>query len=391
MTLFLFFVGVFQCAIIWMLGQAGVGLRERAKKEKELARSEPRSGWPVCAMIIPVSGARPYMENALRSLLNQDYPDYSVRIVTATADDAAMGLINRLMDDYPALIHITAGETAGMGQKNHNLLAGVASVDDESEIYVFCDSTHVARPDFLRCLVGPVARHHAPFSVGYHEVDTLDNGAITLAYALSVMAMRFLQGVSAFTQPWGGALAMSREAFASFNVAELWRTNVVDDCSLAWWLRKHGAHVALCPAALLLTYAQNHTFDAWRAWLERQILFLKFCLPGQWLGLGLFCAVMIVPPVWGAWSVFRGILGIGGNLAPFLALCWFCLAAWAIGTWRSFLPRKTGWGKWFWAFLLSCCMFALTYTGTIWERNIKWGKLSYRVGKRGKVESINRF
>ena len=34
--------------------------------------------------------------------------------------------------------------------------------------------------------------------------------------------MRLLQGLSAFTQPWGGAMAMTRAAFERYGVARLW-------------------------------------------------------------------------------------------------------------------------------------------------------------------------
>lgn len=390
MTLFFFFLGILQCAALWLLGQAGARLQEKAAKERELAKIPPPGGWPPCAMIIPMSGLGASSEAALRSLLEQDYGDFSVIVVTASEDDPATRLIRLLREEYPRLRHVVAGLSENRGQKNHNLLAGVASAGDACDIYVFCDSTHIARPDFLRCLAGPIARGQCAFSTGYHEVDPEDNGAVTLAYALSVLAMRFLQAMAVFTQPWGGAMAMRRDAFQTFHVPELWAENVVDDCSLAWLLQKEGAHAQLCAGALLLTPVRDHSLGLWRAWLKRQILFLKFCLPGQWLALGLFSLAMILPPIWCLVAVLGGILDIGGNAAPFLALCWACLAAWAIDRWRRFIPRQTHQGYWLWAFFCACAMFFMVYIGTLSARVISWRNISYKVGERGRVERIIR-
>lgn len=390
MTVFLFLLGIAQCLLIWFLGQAGIKLRQKGRAELDFVASIPPGGWPRCAMIIPVSGTHPEMETALRSLLEQDYPDYTPCIVTASGEDGAMSLIERLRDDYGHLVYVVAGNAANCGQKNFNLLAGVEAVGRDADILVFCDSTHVAAPSFLRCLVNPVARGEAAFSTGYHQVMPRDEHTVTLAYALSVLFMRLMQGLSFLTQPWGGAMAMSRHAFERYRVAELWASNVVDDCSLAAWLREKGVHVRLCAGALLLTAARDHALPLWRAWLERQVLFLKFCMPSQWLCLGLLCVVMTAPPLWCLFCVARGLLGIGGGTGPFLALIWFFLIAWAVNGWRQFLPAQAGSIRWLWAFFCACFMFAAVYAGTFWRRSILWQRIVYKVGRKGVVRSMEK-
>lgn len=390
MVIFLFLLGILQCFIIWALGRTGLELRAKAAVEREAAQQDPPMGWPSCAMIIPASGSSPHMEKALRSLLAQDYPRFTPYIVVAGPDDPVFGIIGGIKEDFPDLVIVVAGAAKNCSQKNFNLLAGVARAGSTVDAYVFCDSTHVARPDFLRCLLLPIARHETAFTAGYHEVVPGDKKLITLAYALTVLCMRFMEGIPALTQPWGGALAMRRQAFEHYGVASLWARNVVDDCSLAGLLQKAGTHIRHSPGAILETLAMDHRSAAWSAWLERQVLFLKFCLPGQWVGLGLYCALMIIPPIWCGMSIFWGILGLGSNLAPFLALCWLCLAAWAIGQWRVFLPSRLSLSSWLWAFLASCGMFALAYMRSISADSIIWNNIVYKVGPKGDVLEIQR-
>lgn len=389
MVILLFCIGLLQCFLIWTLGQAGYRIEEKAIRDHQLAARVPPDGWPPCALIVPVAGAHPSMEPALRSLATQNYPQYKMFLVT-TRDDQAVNLIGRLAQEYGNIVPVLAPKADKCGQKNLNLLEGIRAAGDYPQIYAFCDSTHIAGSDFLRCLAGPIARGKCAFTAGYHEVEPQDQGIVSLSYALCVLFMRFMQSLPSLTQPWGGAMAMSREAFWQMDIAELWSTNVVDDCSLAAYLAKKGERIRFCAGALLRTWTSNHPYAIWRAWMERQILFLKFCMPGQWLQLGLACLVMIAPPVWAIIACGRGILGIGGGADPFLALCWFCAVSMFIGGWRKFLPTQTAISRWITAFFCSCFMFALVYAGTLFTHTLLWHNTIYRVGRGGRVISIER-
>lgn len=390
MLAFWFCAGLAQCGLLYLLARCGRALIRKAEEERAAARFAPQGGWPRAAMIIPVAGAHPRMADALKSLLNQDYPNLMPVLVTATAEEPAAELIGRLREDFPAVRHVTAGPAQGCGQKNHNSLQGVAAVGDAADIYIFCDSTHLARPDFARCLAGPVARGEAAFSTGYHTVEPRDQRPVTLAYALSVLLMRFLQALSAFTQPWGGAMAMSRDAFKRYGVAELWAHNVVDDCSLGALLQRRGAPVRLCAAALLGTEAEDHSLPVWRAWMERQVLFLKFCMPGQWLLLGVLAGLMVLPPVCAALALLGGLLGLGSAAASLLALLWLAALLGALGPWRDFLPRPVPLGLWLWAFVCAVGMFALVYLRSVSARVIVWRDRGYTVGRGGSVLNVRR-
>lgn len=390
MSVFMFVLGVAQCLLLWALGQTGLRLVRQAARGHEMARYTPPAGWPPLAVIIPVGGSSPLMERALRSLLEQDYPDYGVLMVCATESDAAMPLVTRLTAEYARARYVLAGAATACGQKNYNLLAGARAAAGAA-ILVFCDSTHVAAPDFLRCLADPIARGECAFATGYHQVLPQKNDPVTLAYTLSVLFMRFLQGTASLTQLWGGAMAMSRDAFNSYGVARLWAANVVDDCSLSAWLQRAGTHVRLCPAALLATYAGNYSLNWFRAWLGRQILFLKFCMPGQWLLLGLASFLMAAPVIWGSLAIGRSLAGAGSPAASFLALCWLCLLAWAIWGWRKFIALPVGIARLLCAFFCAALLFALGWAETVFTQAILWQNIVYTVGKNGVVRSMRKM
>lgn len=330
------------------------------------------------------------MDKALRSLAEQNYPDYQLYLVTSTRADPAVPLVRNLASEFPHVVHVIGGESQTGGQKNHNHLAAIALAGQTPEVYAFSDSTHIARDDFLRCLIGPIARGEAQFTTGYHEVEPGDQNIITLAYTISVMFMRFLQCLPNLTQPWGGAMAMSRMAYERYQVGSLWETNVVDDCSLAALLTKEGVKIHFCPGAILKTWAWGHVLQIWRAWMERQVLFLKFCMFGQWIALGAVCLVVVLPVCWALVACLLGIMGKGGGMAPFLALCWIGMIAWPIGQWRTFLASGPALSRWIWAYFCTAFMFALVYAGTIPTHTLLWNNIIYRVGPGGKVVNLER-
>ena len=390
MALFFFLLGLIQCLVLWNLGRVGRQLAIRGRVDKQRSQVKPAGGWPACALIVPVAGNLPATAAALRSLAEQNYPDFRIYFVTATFEDSATPVIESLARAYENITHVVADLATGSGQKNHNSLAGVAASGLEAPVLVFCDSTHLADSDFLRCLIAPLARGEAAFTTGYHEVEPGDNRLVTLGYALSVMFMRFMQATPGLTQPWGGAMAMTRQAFVHYDVARLWASNVVDDCSLAALLAGEHVHVRLCPGAILKTAAHAHSLSVWRAWLDRQILFLKFCMPGQWLALGLVCCLMLAPPVWCLVACADGLMNIGAPAEPFLALCWFCVFGWTIGAWRQFLNASVPLARWLASFFCASFMFALAYLATFGKHSILWGGICYQVGKGGRVSGMSR-
>jgi hypothetical protein len=386
MVLLCVFAALAQCFFLWLLARTGRNLPDKAARD---AAQMPRT-WPKAALIVPVAGSHPRMEAALESLLCQEYPGLAPILVTASEDEEAAALIGGLQGRFPAARHVVAGRAGNCGQKNHNSLCGVDAAGEEAEVLVFCDSTHPARPDFVRCLVAPIGRGEADFTTGYHQVRPGDARPVTLAYALCVLLMRLLQAFAPFTQPWGGAMAIRRTAFTRYGVAGLWAGNVVDDCSLAGLLSGLGVRVRLCPGALLDTEAAAHPLSVWRAWMDRQVLFLKFCVPGQWVLLGFLCLFMALPPCWAALTLWAGLLGAVSGPALWAAPLYLALLAAALNAWRGLLPVPAPLAAWLRAFVCAVSMFVYVYARSIPARGLVWHGIEYEVGRGGKVVNMRR-
>lgn len=379
-----FVLALLQCALLFFLSRVGSRLDREERKP-----APQRTHWPRIGLIVPAGGNHPRMREALESLLKQDYPALYPVIVTATADEPAAGIARELQARYPQLRHVVAGFAKGCGQKNHNSLKGVEAVEDEVELLAFCDSTHIAPRDFIRRLVAPVVDGE-DFSTGYHKVVARDTGIVTMAYALCVQLMRYLQGISSFTQLWGGAMCFRLSAFRRYGVREFWMTNVVDDCSLADRLIRLGARIRLSGDAVLMTEARDHDLGVWRHWMDRQILFLKFCIPYQWVLLGVLACLMLLPVLWAVVAVLGVLLGKLSFGWLVGVLVYVAVLALVLRSWAHFQEAVFPVWRWVVAFCASACMFVWVYLGTILAEGVLWQGIWYEVGRQGRVIRMRR-
>jgi ceramide glucosyltransferase len=354
--------------------------------------SAPESeAWPACprvALIVPLTGNSPEMEAALTSLLTQPYPNYETVLVTRDLNDPATPLIRALLSRHPHSRHIVSGPAAGCSQKNRNILAGVAALDDAVEILVFCDSTHQARPNFLRDLIHPLITGTASLTSGFHRVVPGDARIPTLGMLQTVLTLHLLHGFAAIALPWGGATAVLRSVFHACGIAGVLGQNVLDDFPLGLRLLRFGIRTVPVATAILDTPLAGQTMGGWNTWLTRQLLYLKYCLPGTWLAAAAAVWVLAGPILLGVLATLGGAVGLAPPPLALISLG-FLLTLTAIGAWcRTLIPHPAPLGPWLLAFYANIFMACWGYIQTWRTNTIAWRGISYRVTWGGRVQKI---
>jgi ceramide glucosyltransferase len=366
----------------------GAGYVRRGMRAAE-APPAPAPAVPA-ALLVPCTGDSPAMRLALATLLAQDYPGLHVVFAVSHQGDPAAAVISGLIRGNPRASLVTAGFATASCQKNHNLLAALAAVPEEAEILIFCDSTHQARPDLCARLAGPLARGRARLASGFHQVVPGDGGPAELAMAWTVLAVHMLQAAPFLSQPWGGAMAVTRKDFTDNRIAELWSDSVVDDFTLGPVFLKQGARCLPVAEACLDTHLGAYSFAVWQGWWFRQLQYLKFCIPPLWvataLGMVALAAPLVLAPLYVlAWLC--GLAGAGMALAGAGHLAALCAL---MAAYRPLVPGRPG----LFAFIRAGFTFlagtALLYAKT-WTTNVMtWREISYEVALGGKVKRVIR-
>ncbi len=352
------------------------------------ADTGPWPAYPKVALIVPLTGNSPDMRPALESLLQQDYPNYEPLFITRDLEDPATSLVRQVLSRHPRGRHIVSGPASHCCQKNHNILAGLGALDDAVEILVFCDSTHMAPPHFLKELIHPLVTGAAVMTTGFHRIIPGDARVATLGMLQTVLTLHLLHGFPRIVMPWGGATAILRSAFRDFGVDQVWRGTVLDDLPLGRHLLKSGIRVVSVPTAILKTDLAGQTRQDWETWLTRQLLYLKYCLPGTWLAAALAAWVLAAPIVLATLAALGGLVGL---VAPpqTLTSLGFLLVLTAIGVWgRTLVPQKIPLGSWILSFYAAIFMAVWCYLRTWRIRTIAWRGITYRVAWGGRVREI---
>jgi ceramide glucosyltransferase len=370
----------------------GVGLQRvfKPRAPKSPCDEVPLT-YPKASLIIPLTGRTPEMEAALHSFLCQDYPRLETILVTSGEADPARDLARELARHHHDTCHVSTGTATQCAQKNHNLLAGIAAAGQDKDIYVFCDANHLARPDVVRELVAPIIRKEADFATGYREVELHGFEKNAVSFRLILWSMGQFQALPIFTQPWGGAIAMSVSAFQKHRVADLWARTVVDDCSLAGLLVKKGIPVRYCPGAMLRTPVSTMNSQALLDWFVRQLFFPKLYTRAVWMLLGL---ILISVLILSAASMGLLLAGLAGNVSPPgtipVALSHLGIPFVLGALLRRKLCVQCPQQIWWTGFLRTLVVVYSAFWKTIGATSVTWRDVRYEVDGQGNVTRIDR-
>lgn len=339
-------------------------------------------------MVVPVTGSAPDLEMTLRSLLGQTHPDHEVVMVTRDDEDPATPVVRRLCRGFAHARHVLAGRTVKCGQKNHNLIRGLEAAGARPEVLVFCDANHHAPPHFLESLVRPIEERRAVLVGGFHRVLAEDGALGTLGMLISVMAIHMLHAVPFITQPWGGAMAVSREAFETLGIRRIWAETVVDDYALGIRFLQAGIRSRPVAEACLLTRLSGWSVGRWVTWLQRQLMYFKVFQPVLWISAAPVAVILIFPLSFSAGALLGAVTGWAGPevaLPAAVFLLAFLGLAFLI---RRLVPEEIPRPLWAAAFVLMHFITAWCYGSTWLNRRMVWRGIAYDVGWGGKVKKV---
>ena len=117
----------------------------------------PPSQWPPVSVLRPLAGDRDNTEAGLRSVFQQDYPDFEVILGVAREDDAAAPVARRIMAEYPerASRLIFTGESPFPNRKVWQLRGLWDAATHET--IVMADSDIRWAPDCMKTVVAELA------------------------------------------------------------------------------------------------------------------------------------------------------------------------------------------------------------------------------------------
>ena len=249
--------------------------------EEEGAEEAPVEYLPPVSLILPVKGLDNGLAQNIKSLAEQDYPDFELLIVSRDANDPAVQAVRTVLGDR-ARFAVAGEPQEGTGEKVHNLAVAVDEARPESEVLAFADSDGQVSPGWLRALVAPLADESLGAATGFRWHFPAAGGFWSLLRSVwdSTIAGNMSPSDSNFA--WGGATAIRRATFDKAKVRDFWQGTVSDDYRLSAAMNAAELGIRFVPGAMVATTGDCGGGDFLR-WATRQLIITKAYRRNLWL------------------------------------------------------------------------------------------------------------
>ena len=261
--------------------------------------AKPRSAFtPFVTIIAPCRGLDVGLEDNLRTIFEQDYPEYEIIFVVDDVNDAAVPVIEEVIrkaaKDAKLII---APKAVGCSQKVENLREAVLHANESSRAVIFVDSDARPSKDWLRSLVAPLQDKTVGASTGYRWfISERSSFASEMRSAWNASIASALGPNTKTNFCWGGSMAMRRDVFEQIDMREKWRGTLSDDFAVTNAMKDADLKMVFVPQAMTAS-VENCTFSELLEFTTRQMKITRVYARHLWLlsffGSALFNIVMI--------------------------------------------------------------------------------------------------
>ena len=231
--------------------------------------------FPRVSILVSLRGADAGLLDNLRSLMQQRYPCYDLRVVVDRLEDPAWKVAE-------AAIHSTGAPHVHLAPlrerrptcslKCSALVQACRDLDDACEVIALADGDLAAHPDWLRELVAPLQDERVGVTFGNRwYMPRCGQWGSLVRYLWNAAAVLLM---SHFSIPWAGTLAIRRSLLLPSGLLEKWGAAVVDDAPLPALLRNLGQQLKFVPA-LMMVNREECSLAASYEFIKRQLFWTR--------------------------------------------------------------------------------------------------------------------
>ncbi len=234
----------------------------------------------IAAIILCLRGGDPFLQECIRALLHQNYPNYEVHIVVDSAEDPAWDIVMQALaaekTEVPVHVRPLDAKRQTCSLKCSALLQAISGLEDDIDAIALIDADTIANPTWLRELMKPLENPSVGLSTGvrwYAPVGTQWGTLNRYVWnAFSIVSMYFNR------VPWGGTLGFRRELIQKVDPVKLWGNALCEDVPLRDAVVESGLSCE-CVPALLSVNQEECTLPAFLRWSSRQLLLTRLYHP----------------------------------------------------------------------------------------------------------------
>jgi glycosyltransferase involved in cell wall biosynthesis len=384
--------------------QIGFVYRYQRSLRGTLRREKPPVGdpnWtPRAAVILCVRGYDPLLDECLRGLLHQDYPDYVVHVVVDSANDpawAALSVWQQKIGPERLQLTVLRNRLKTCSLKCSSLVQAIDELDPSVEVIALVDSDVTPLQSWLRELVSPLADSGVGLSTGNRWFEP--NGDCWGTKVRVVWNAGAVIQMFNFEIPWGGSLAMRRTDVEHHRVTDKWSRSFNDDVILRELFHQAAQRTHCVPQLLMVNREEVSLSKLWD-WALRQCIHVwLYHQKGRQVcyfnvGVALLTVAHVVGPAIYWWlgqtaSATMLLVGLVGYLLNVTGLVvWIQHLAQRLLRLQNQSVANLGWSL-LWMMPLTHLVYAYSSVCVLFRRTLLWRGVRYRIHAPMRVEVLS--
>ncbi|QOV21221.1 glycosyltransferase [Anabaenopsis elenkinii] len=243
---------------------------------------------PKTAVILCLRGADPYLSDCVEALLNQNYPEYDLKVIVDSQQDPAWQIVTETIKAQEARnVQVSPLRIIryNCSLKCSSLLQAVSELDDSYDAIAVVDADTIVHTNWLRELVTPLAHPHVGATTGNRwfvptHIPTQNYWGSLVRYIgnVSTVVQMYL-----FQVPWGGTLAIKTEVLRQTGLLDKWGEALGEDFMIHKILKEHGLRVKFVPSLIMLNREECDLLSFIES-LKRQLFYCRLYHP-SWLAI----------------------------------------------------------------------------------------------------------
>ena len=244
---------------------------------KRLGKFPDLTAWPRVSLLVPARDEAHHIEACVRSLLNQDYPDFEVISLDDESSDGTGEILERLAAQDSRL-RVIPGQVLPAGWLGKNWACHQLAQAASGEYLFFTDADTHHDPAMLRAVIATASATQADLLSGLprQEVKSWSEQLLLPLLAWSFMAFIPIALAERLRPAFlsvsiGQFLLFRRSAYAAINGHAAVRENVVEDFELARRIKRAGRRWRFVDATAYMRCRMYHNFHDVFAGLSKNL------------------------------------------------------------------------------------------------------------------------
>jgi len=228
---------------------------------------------------IPLRGADPNLAVAIRSLLDQDYPDFELYIIVDSREDPAWNIVNEMVRELGAEnVHVATlkERRTTCSLYASTLVQYLEDLDESCQLVAFADADMIVPRDWLRQMATALADPQVGATLGnrwYLPTSSRWGSLVRRLWNAGAVVLMW-----AFEIPWTGALSMRRSDVHRVGLAEKLKRGMTEDVPVKSAISELGLKMKFVPQLTIPNREETDLANGYE-FIERQMLWARLYHP----------------------------------------------------------------------------------------------------------------